>query len=327
MAASTAGGHFAKELAEIDSAWANLARTQERSTVAMPKGRMEIRKGGVGSCVDGRENRRIRLWDFEPKPGTTIAKLEPHALGILDLVDKVPEHRAAAIKSNKFTADGVTAEVRQFVLATAVPRIKRARNAIAKAKQEAAALRNKIKLQPVDKTDVVGFMQRREMRDRMLSMSAEDRGKFLTQNIDRLDPTLALALLELPEVGMAPMMPDSVRTVLVDRALEAQHGPAVAELRELERAIEVAETAVEVGRDELRAEAGIGDPREFDRLAAPFEAKAAGPYLKKIGNDVRVIEFQEGAATGTSRIATPEEIELGTYFRDRAHYDSERMPT
>jgi hypothetical protein len=40
------------------------------------------------------------------------------------------------------------------------------------------------------------------------------------------------------------------------RALQAQHGDKIAELKELERAIEAAESAVEAGRDEIRLEAG-----------------------------------------------------------------------
>jgi hypothetical protein len=42
------------------------------------------------------------------------------------------------------------------------------------------------------------------------------------------------------------------RQQLVDRALLSQHGDALAELQTLERAIEAAESAVEMAHDEIR---------------------------------------------------------------------------
>jgi hypothetical protein len=56
---------------------------------------------------------------------------------------------------------------------------------------------------------------------------------------------------------------ESDRNDLLDRALEAQHGEKMTQLRELDHAIEVAESAVETGRDEVRQETAI-DARTFD---------------------------------------------------------------
>jgi hypothetical protein len=270
--------------------------------------------GDPMATVDGRENRRVRLWELDSKPrGTTIAKLEAVYLGALDAVDKIADHKAVAIKSKKFTADGVNADALQFAINNLVPTFKRGRIAIANARQEAAALRDKIKLQPVDKSDVVGFLQRQEIRDRLWEMSPEDRGKYLARSIDRLDPTIALAVMEMP-ADMSPA-PETVRTLLQDRALEAQHGGAVAELQELERAIDAAESVVETGRDELRLEGGVFDPHEFDRLVAPIEAKHSAPWLKKFNENgvdvVRVMQWDEQKQTGGWSKASPEQITAG----------------
>jgi glutamine phosphoribosylpyrophosphate amidotransferase len=131
----------------------------------LAKGRTTIRRrapmqlaGNPMVPVDSRENRRIRIWDLEPKPGTTIAKLESTYLAVLDAVDKIGEYKANAIKSNKFTKDGVADQTLQYALNKHIPTCKRGRNTIATAKKEAAALRDKIKLQPV----VVGFLQRQD---------------------------------------------------------------------------------------------------------------------------------------------------------------------
>jgi hypothetical protein len=113
------------------------------------------------------------------------------------------------------------------------------------------------------------------------------------------------------------------RTQLIDAALQAQHGAAMKDLVELERAIEITESAVEAGRDEARQETGLS-LHDFDERAAPFERKAVGPrhWIKKFpegGKEViRVItEGPTGIGNSVglgSRVATPEEIENGEYF-------------
>lgn len=72
----------------------------------MPKGRQKIRRtdaphlpGDPTRPVDGRDNRRVRLWDFEAKPGSTLAKLETAYLSALDAVDAVAEHKTTARQS------------------------------------------------------------------------------------------------------------------------------------------------------------------------------------------------------------------------------------
>jgi hypothetical protein len=285
------------------------------------KGRMTIRAGTSEDKRNGRENKRVRLWDFDPKPGTTIAKLEGAYLGALSSVDAVIARRDEATKSGKFTADGVSNDVLQFALSEAVPLLKRGRNAIASARQEAVALREKTQLREPDTTDPwkVGLMLRAV--DRFAAMPQKQRDA-LTRNPEALDPITAEALVTAPAslTGISKMH----RQQLVDRALQAQHGEAVAELQELERAIEVAESAVETGRDEIRLEAGVFDPHKFNQLAAPVEQKSSAPWLQKWRENgvdvVRKIEIGEGQKTGTAPLATPEDIERGVFADDAETY-------
>jgi hypothetical protein len=285
------------------------------------KGRMTIRAGTSEDKRNGRENKRVRLWDFDPKPGTTIAKLEGAYLGALSSVDAVIARRDEATKSGKFTADGVSNDVLQFALNEAVPLLKRGRNAIASARQEAVALREKTQLREPDVTDPwkVGLMLRAV--DRFSTMSQKQRDA-LTRNPEALDPITAEALVTAPAslTGISKMHHQQ----LVDRALQAQHGDKIDELKELERAIEVAESAVETGRDEIRLESGIFDPHKFNQLAAPVEAKTNAPWLKKFRENgvdvVRKIEIGEGQKTGTAPLATPEDIERGVFADDAETY-------
>jgi hypothetical protein len=287
----------------------------------MPKGRMTIRSGASSDKRNGRDNRRIRAWDFNPEPGSTIAKLETAFLGALTAVDAVIARRDVAMKSGKFTADGVSDDVLQFTLSDAVPVLKRGRNAIASAKQEAAALREKTKLREPDTTDPwkVGLMLRAVDHFAALSQKQRD---ALTRNPETLDPITAEALVTAP--ASLTGISKTHRQQLIDRALEAQHGDKIAELKELERAIEAAESAVEAGRDEIRLEAGVFDPHKFDQLAAPIEQKVSAPWLKKFREGdvdvVRKIEIPEGQKFGSAPLATPEDIENGVFADDAETY-------
>src|SRR4029453_10416681 len=92
------------------------------------KGRMTIRAGSSEDKRNGRANTRVRAWDFNPKPGSTMAKLESAFLGALTAVDSVITRRDDATKSGKFTTDGVASDVLNFALSEAVPVLKRGRN-------------------------------------------------------------------------------------------------------------------------------------------------------------------------------------------------------
>src|SRR5215831_18787231 len=285
------------------------------------KGRMTIRAGSSDDLRNGRRNTRIRPWEFNPKPGTTIAKLESAFLSALTAVDSVAFRRDEAAKSGKLTADGVSDDVLQFALSQAVPTFKRGRLAIAAAKREASELKEKLKLAAPDTSDQwkVGLMLR--AIDRVAAMTQKQRDA-LTRNPDALDPITAEALVTAP--ASLTGISQTHRQELVDRALQAQHGDKIAELKELERAIEFAESAVEAGRDEIRMEAGVFDPHKFNQLAEPVEAKANAPWLKKFrenGVDViRKIVIPEGQKTGGAYLATPEDIANGVFADDAETY-------
>jgi hypothetical protein len=285
------------------------------------KGRMTVRAGTSEDKRNGRENKRVRAWEFDPKPGTTIAKLETAFLGALNSVDAVIAKRDDSAKSGRFTPEGLNNDVLQFALNEAVPKLKRGRDTIAAAKEEAAGLREKTKLRGPDTADQwkVGLMLRAV--DRFASMTQEQRNK-LTRNPDTLDPITAEALVTAP--ASLTGISETHRHMLVDRALQAQHGDKIAELKELERAIEVAASAVEAARHEVRLESAVFDPHKFNELAAPVEAKANAPWLKKFrenGADVvRRIEIPEGQKFGSAPLATPEDIERGVFADDAETY-------
>ena len=273
------------------------------------KGRRTIRKAAPGQPAT---TGHVGLWDLATKPGTTAHRLEKVYLSALNSVDQIEARKADAARSGKFTADGLKADALQFATQQLSAGFHRGKNQIAIAKREAAEIRSKIKPQPVDKTDLVEAMLRAEMRDFLRSKPRAERDAFIAQNIETIDSEMALAFTELPAAvsGISTVQRDA----LVDRALQAQHGETLREVQELERGIELAERAVQLGREEIIKEAEA-DPNQFNELAKPYE-RAGIAWLRKDGDRVIVVDLDRGVG----RHATPEELEAGAYFKDFEEY-------
>lgn len=126
---------------------------------------------------------------------------------------------------------------------------------------------------------MLGAIKRMEIRGWLRSLSQSERDK-ITQ-ASELDPQIKQAVIESPRemTGIAP----SHHHLISESVMREMHGPLLDEVRELERGIDVATSAVEIGRDELRLESGLNDPREFDRRAAAFEQKLVRlGYARKV---------------------------------------------
>src|SRR5262245_54712542 len=153
-----------------------------------PQGRRTIRRtfglpGAPGNPMvprDGRQNRNIRMWTLgDGKPGSTKERLRSVYHDGLRSVDRMEAHKADAAKSGKFTAACFNDEALRFATNELAPSFARGRNAINAAKREAKELRDKIRLQPTDKTDIVGALRRREIRDFLRGMPDKERNAYV----------------------------------------------------------------------------------------------------------------------------------------------------
>jgi hypothetical protein len=154
------------------------------------------------------------------------------------------------------------------------------------------------------------------------------KAKYLSCNIDRLDPTVALAVIEAPAALSGA--PQSVMTELHDRAIRAQHGEAVDQLLELENAIRIADEANEAGREAVMHDLEIYDRAKFDELAAPFENKVAPVRLRKSrdaqGNEKIIVVEPGYPESKTSRVrdARPEDLANGKEYKSFEEYQADR---
>jgi hypothetical protein len=268
-----------------------------------PLGRMHIRaKGGINQT----NSKMIGLWTTPTKPGTTLERLKKAYLTGIESLDAIQAKAHEHAAGGRYTPEGVRQATLQSALHGPVPALYRARRDIKLAKAERDALRSKITMQKADKTDVVSAMLRAEMRDWLRAKPQAERDAYITKNLDKLDPQMVLAVTEVP-VEMTGIA-GTHRDLLVERAFEAQHGETIAEIRELDRGIERAESSVEASRDEVRKEAGV-DEKTFDELAATIEAKEPAAWLRRKpgSEEVRVVDLERGV----ERQPTPEELASG----------------
>jgi hypothetical protein len=285
----------------------------------IPKGRTTIRKGGSLTGMHGPASRPTKLWPFNAKPNTTLARLEAAYMSGLDAVDRIEERKRGSAATGRFTAEGISADALQFAMSDIVPALHRARTTIKKAKAEVAERRSKLKVNGPDKSDVAAAFRRREIRNFLREMKGNDQKNYFARYGDNLPAEIAMAITELPAEFSG--VPKSRHDLLMARAVEAQHGEDIAEIAELEEAIVAAEGAVETGRDEVRLEAGVLDDHKFNEMAAPIEARHDPAWLRRCKGangteEIRVVDLDRGV----ERPATPEEIANGVEYRDYDHF-------
>jgi hypothetical protein len=279
----------------------------------MPKGRQTIRKDG---------GRRTRLWELSGSKNPTVQKLEAAYLAGLGAMDRAEARHATNKTDPRFTADGVRDDLLKFVMTDAVPTLHQGRMAIRKARDEVVERRSKLKIQGPDKIDAAGALRRMEIRTRLLGMKPSELSKYFARYGDNLPAEIVQAVIELPAEysGVSQTRHD----LLTERALNAQFSGEIAEIKEIEQAIEAAESTVEAARDEIRLEVGIFDPAKFNALAAPVEAKQAAPWLRRrLENGVEVIRVVD-LEKGVERRATPEEIADGIVAQTLDEYTKRR---
>jgi hypothetical protein len=225
--------------------------------------------------------------------------------------------------SGKFTPEGVKADALQFALSDIVPSFHKACQTIAKAKADVAERRSRLKVEGPDKSDLAGAMRRAEIRALLRGMKPKKQAQFFARHGDAVPAEVAAAVTEMPADFSGA--PKTRHDLLAASALEAQHGAEIAESAELEEAIAAAVSAVEIGRDEVRLEAVALDERNFNELEAPVEQKRPAPWLRRRKSasgveEIRVVDLDRRV----QRLATPDEIERGIFYRDFDRFKEEK---
>jgi hypothetical protein len=233
-------------------------------------------------------------------------------LSALEAVDAVEARKVAAEKSGTLTPSGVANDVLGFAASKLAPQLQKAKRAVEQARAEASDRRAKLTLKKSDPSDSAGQVRRLWKLDQLRKMSDSERNAYIAKAGDSLDLELRQAILEVPEFS-GLLRSDIER--LHESALKAQHGEeALAELRDLETGIKIADDTITKAREEVAFE--VGGVAKLDAAAKPYEKLLGAAWLKKFnenGSEV-VKSFHVRGRYGTWDTATEAEIEGGMYF-------------
>jgi hypothetical protein len=187
------------------------------------------------------------------------------------------------------------------------------------------AMRATAKLPTYDKTDFVAAMNRRELRDRSCQMTFGQRAMHMTgdtRSIDFLD-----AVFEQPAwvSGIDVHNPNELQIYEEAKQSRLQdiHGPLLATIGERDRIESEALMIPTVLRNDIASDCGLSRD-DFEAVAKVVESKIGAPWLKRFNEDgrevIRVVDLENHAA----RIASPDEVRDGKYYRDHAEFLADR---
>ncbi|RWK33784.1 MAG: hypothetical protein EOR40_19750 [Mesorhizobium sp.] len=175
----------------------------------------------------------------------------------------------------------------------AVERIARNKmQATAALRRDIAARMATMKMVPIDRTDVVGEMQRRELREHFNSLTAPQRERA----IDAADDAMLDALLSAPAV-LVKAEPSLLERAATKR-MEKRFGPEMAILNDLQQAVDTVERAYDAARDEIRHGLGL-QSHEFEALAGPVEQ----PAIEQERAKVEKLPMNEQPIVDTDKLA------------------------
>jgi hypothetical protein len=236
------------------------------------------------------------------------------------------------LQLNKDLSESGRNNARQAKLRAAIRDLRDARAPINELQGKLDAKRKAVAMPKFDQTDVVGFLRRQELRAALRSAANTGQRTLLLE-----DPTFADAMLEQPAAlsGLHPQHGEGEAKdqgnqdfILVEavkkRRLESLFAPQLAEIGEMEKIISEANMIADIARVDLQSNSGM-DSRVFAEFVKPVENKANAPWLRHDkdwdGHD-RIIVVDVENHRG--RVATPDEVRDGVFFKDLAEYQASR---
>lgn len=288
-----------------------------------PIGRMTLRRNTAG---DG-QKARIRLWSIGvPKEGTTQDKLLKHYLRTFENVDAL-DARKKELKGNaELTELGRQRKALDFAFGSIMPDTLRGRRTLQKAAMEVASKRAKLKTPTADPSDFAAALRRQELRAALRAMDNKSRDDFLKQHgqLSGLDPEISLAITEQPAALSG--VSESLRDDFLRQSVESGNAALLEEINDLERAIEIASSAIKEASDEVQREAiavdvGFADPDRFQARVVEVAKLADQPWLKSFDGVLKKFEWNEQTKDGRWKTPTDEEIETGILADSKDEFD------
>jgi hypothetical protein len=284
-------------------------------------GRQRIRNERRPSLLPGgdpmqpaamRPNRSTRLWEQDVTEGSLLASVRNAYTSAFDVVDARDGFKADAIKTNRYTPDGLKESLRDFPVAQTA-KLKAARNTLAKARDRIGSLERETALPPPDQGEAASRLRDRvwQQLQKLPDGPARDRAIL---KLAESNPLVAETIREMPRelAGVAATTYDEIS----NRLAEAMHGPKLAELASLREGVEVAQSAVEAADEDLRSEVGIFNIGDWNVVTEHVKPSAATLWLRKHGDVVHVVDMK----SLRTRPATQEQLAAGREFNSLEEY-------
>jgi hypothetical protein len=196
----------------------------------------------------------------------------------------------------------------QKKLRAAVRENRDARNGMHELKAKLDKKRAAIAQPQFDKSDIVGFLLRSELRSTLRAMDAGARAVLVAGDAMFRDAMLETAPLVS---GIA-----ASETFIVDAAkkerLADQYGPALLEIEDLETTITEATAIFDLALVDLKLHSELDD-RTFNDLVTPIMNRKNAPWLVKSGDTIMRVRPELKGTPGLHQPATPEEISDGVW--------------
>jgi hypothetical protein len=222
-----------------------------------------------------------KLWPYASSKNSHVQKLETSFRVALSSKQALEDHQISVRSSGKLTEKGVADEVGRFGRSDIVPALVKGTVAIKRAKDAVAAKRAQLTAPALNKADAVSFLKRESIRDSIRNMPRGQRDELLVRDLDKLSTHVLQAVLEdevLPWVQESDkLVSDKTRDAIGMQLIRASHPAAIAELAEMERAIEYAEPTIDKAAAEIQSTLAMG----AGEFASAVEAEALADPVKK----------------------------------------------
>jgi len=211
-----------------------------------------------------------------PSPADTLRtrirpewKSNPDLVGLVDMIDnaltaidapKAMKDRVAQIKT--LNALGIAQALRGELSRNVVPELRRIRRVAQERRDVVKSQREALAQVKVDATDVVGALQRQEMRTYLRTLDDGERMKLLT---DGDDHRMAQAALEVPAAMSG--LNGEMRAQVEEAYVRAKHSAALKALDEMGEALSLLDAAARIAIMEIRTHVGMGDAEFEDWFA------------------------------------------------------------
>jgi hypothetical protein len=193
---------------------------------------------------------------------------------------------------------------------------------------------DRLKPKEVDKTDIVSFLKRESLRDKLERQhpTRERRDEYLIRYAAEMSPELALAVIEAEDLPGTPaearFVSEQTLKVLTRRLVAAENAEQIEAVEQIQAALEYCEPTILKAVTEIQASLAM-NAVAFEAAVRDETRKGPPVWLSRRAGD-RIVTIYRGEGvndlTGKpylrERPATEEELAVGVYYHSEDEWQA-----